>query len=171
MNDLFSQCWLQRVSNLLRCFEMGSASLIGYLQRTQLLSLFHTVLQIIPQVCSCILSCTTQTQGSCSSCTGELVRPSAPWRWRKGRHSDLFLEKEEKKQCHLHSAALSAVPPERPMRDLIWVISNGSALEQASFFAELTAWRWFKSVIKSYHHLYPERICVDETRKKQTIRA
>lgn len=37
----------------------------------------------------------------------------------EGMYSDTFFEKKEKQQSHLHSAALSAVPPYRPVRDLI----------------------------------------------------
>lgn len=65
----------------------------------------------------------------------------------EGMYSDTFLEKKEKQQSHLYSAALSAVPPYRPVRDLIWVISDGSVLEQTSFFAEITAQRWLKRII------------------------
>lgn len=65
----------------------------------------------------------------------------------EGMYSDRFLEKKEKQQSHLYSAALSAVPPYRPVRDLIWVISNGSVLEQTLFFAEITAQRWLKRII------------------------
>lgn len=37
----------------------------------------------------------------------------------EGLYSDTFLEKKEKQQSHLYSAALSAVPLYRPVKDLM----------------------------------------------------